>query len=473
MVYRFDEEGHGEVFAEQRRPDLEPFLGNRYPASDIPQIARRLYEINRIRVLVDVVYAPVPLRPRLSPLTGRDMSLCFLRSMSPIHIQYLKNMGVAATLVASLMVGGKLWGLISCHHYSPRFLHYEPRAVGELLAETVATRITALESFAQAQAELTVRRLEQRIIQAISRDGDWRVALFDRSEPLLGSLGATGTALLFEGQILTAGEVPGSPQLREISEWLDTRPRAAVIATSGLASEAPAFANRRAGERDHGDPDAQPRRASQGGVWHPDFGQPLATLLDLTPQLAVGLVPLRRERLGITLERVAPTHHLDPGRQVLGRLDLDRQAEPVEQLRAELSFLGVAAADQDKPRRVAHAQPLALDQILARGRDVEQEVDQVILEQVGLVDVEEAAIGARHEARLERLFAAGQRPLQVEGAHDAVLSRPKWQIDHRHRHLDRLGRSRAAAQAAIDRAQRRVAHRVAMVAAAGHDPHSR
>ncbi len=245
MVYRFDEEGHGEVFAERRRPDLEAFLGNRYPASDIPQIARRLYEINRIRVLVDVEYEPVPLQPQLLRVTGRDldMSLCFLRSMSPIHIQYLKNMGVAATLVASLMVGGKLWGLISCHHYAPRFLHYEMRAVGELLAETVATRIAALESYAQAQAELTVRRLEQRMIQAISRDGDWRVALFDRPEPLLGSLGASGTALLFEGQIQTAGEVPGSPQLREIGEWLDSKPRAPVITTSALAAEAPAFAS--------------------------------------------------------------------------------------------------------------------------------------------------------------------------------------------------------------------------------------
>ena len=95
------------------------------------------------------------------------MSLCFLRSMSPIHIQYLKNMGVAATLVASLVIGGKLWGLVACHHYAPRTLHYQPRAVCELLAEAVATRIAALESFVQAQAELSVRRLEQRMIEAI------------------------------------------------------------------------------------------------------------------------------------------------------------------------------------------------------------------------------------------------------------------------------------------------------------------
>ena len=133
MVYRFDEDGHGEVFSECREEELEPFLGNRYPASDIPQMARRLYERNRVRVLVDVEYEPIRLTPDLSPLTGQqlDMSLCFLRSMSPIHVQYLKSMGVGATLVALLVVGGNLWGLVACHHYRPRQVHYETRAVCE------------------------------------------------------------------------------------------------------------------------------------------------------------------------------------------------------------------------------------------------------------------------------------------------------------------------------------------------------
>ena len=134
MVYRFDDEGHGEVLSEAREPALESFLGNRYPATDIPQIARRLYERNRIRVLRDVEYRPAALEPPLSPITGDqlDMSLCLLRSISPIHVQYLKNMGVRATLVVSLLVNGKLWGLVSCHHYVPRFIHFEERAVCEL-----------------------------------------------------------------------------------------------------------------------------------------------------------------------------------------------------------------------------------------------------------------------------------------------------------------------------------------------------
>ena len=145
--------------------------------------------------------------------------------------------------MVSLVVGGKLWGLISCHHYVPRFVHFEMRAVCELLAEAVATRIAALESFVQGQSEIAVRRLEQRMIEAISRDGDWRAALFDSSLSLLRPLDATGVALLFEGQILSAGDVPGTQHLREIGIWLDGKPRGRVIATAQLGIDEPEFAH--------------------------------------------------------------------------------------------------------------------------------------------------------------------------------------------------------------------------------------
>ncbi|WP_438278418.1 GAF domain-containing protein [Nitrobacter sp.] len=249
MVYRFDDEGHGEVFSERRRQDLEAFLGNRYPASDIPQIARKLYERNRVRLLVDVNYTPVPLQPRLSPLNGRDldMSLSCLRSMSPIHQKYLQNMGVGATLVCSLMVCNRLWGLIACHHYAPRFIPFDMRAVCEALAEACAIRIAALESFAQSQSELVVRRLEQRLIEAVSRDGDWQTALFDGAQSLLQPLGASGAALLFEGQVTTIGDVPGTQRIREIGGWLDRKrterasQRPENLVTASLTIDEPAF----------------------------------------------------------------------------------------------------------------------------------------------------------------------------------------------------------------------------------------
>ena len=244
MVYRFGDEGHGEVFAEARRTGMEALLGNRYPASDIPQIARRLYERNRARVVADASYVPVPLEPRLNPQTGAelDMSLCLLRSVSPVHVQYMKNRGVAGSLVLSIMVGGRLWGLLACHHDTPRRVPYAVRAACDLIAEALGTRIAALESFAQAQAEIAVRRLETRMIEAITREGDWRAALFDSPGTLLQPLGATGAALLFEGAVQATGEVPGTAELRAIGAWLDTHAPGTVHATSTLGEDAPALA---------------------------------------------------------------------------------------------------------------------------------------------------------------------------------------------------------------------------------------
>lgn len=236
MVYRFDPDGHGEIIAEDKQRKLEPFLHRHYPASDIPQRARELYLRNKVRLLVDVHYAPVPLEPRLNPHTGEDLdlSMSVLRSISPMHIQYLRNMGVRATLVASLVHEGKLWGLIACHHHEPRYVSYDLRAAVELIAEVVSTRISALEHFAEAQAEVLVRRLEHRLIEATSADGDWRRALFDAPRQLMQPVGASGAALLFDGEVQTTGEVPSTPDLRALFEFLDRQDPEPVFACSSI-----------------------------------------------------------------------------------------------------------------------------------------------------------------------------------------------------------------------------------------------
>jgi light-regulated signal transduction histidine kinase (bacteriophytochrome) len=245
MVFLFAQEGHGEVYAEERRPDLEAYLGNRYPASDIPQVARRLYVRTRVRVTADVGYTPVPVEPLLNPLTGGalDMSLCLLRSISPSHIQFLKNMKVGASLVCSILVGGQLRGLVACHHDTPRRPAFALRGACDLLAEALGTRIAALEAFVQSQAELSARRLEQRLVEAMSRKGDWQTALFDNPLTLLQPIGATGAALLFEGGVQTAGDVPGTDGLRELATWLDSRPRGGPVATNALRDIAPQLAS--------------------------------------------------------------------------------------------------------------------------------------------------------------------------------------------------------------------------------------
>lgn len=236
MVYKFDPDGHGKIIAEARDPRLDTLLGHHYPATDIPQRARELYLKNRVRVLVDVHYEPQPLVPALLPPDGQplDMSMCDLRSMSPLHLQYLKNMGVTGTAVASLVREGALWGLVAAHHYSPRRLRRSMRTAIDLLAEAASTRITAIENYAHAQVAMLVRRLEQRLIEATSTEGDWRLALFRNPRTLLQPLEATGAALFHDGEILTSGEAPSTPELRALRDWVDAQPNDGVFACSSV-----------------------------------------------------------------------------------------------------------------------------------------------------------------------------------------------------------------------------------------------
>lgn len=245
MVYRFDREGHGKIVAEARNPRLEPLLGLHYPASDIPQRARALYLRNRVRMLVDVNSEPAHLVPRQLPELAcesggeLDMSLCQLRSMSPLHLQYLRNMGVTGTLVISLVREGQLWGLVACHHHSPRHMSLPLRAAAELLGEVIATRITAIESYAHAQVAMQVRRLEQRLVEATSTEGDWRMALFRNPQALLQPVDASGAVLFYDGEIMSAGDVPSIPELRALHAWVRSQPSDGLFSSNAMARAAP------------------------------------------------------------------------------------------------------------------------------------------------------------------------------------------------------------------------------------------
>jgi light-regulated signal transduction histidine kinase (bacteriophytochrome) len=136
MVYRFDEDGSGEVVAEAARSGLSPFLGLRYPAADIPVQARALYERNILRIIVDIDAAPVAIVPALTPEgMPLDLSMSVLRSVSPIHLEYLRNMDVRSSMSISILRGGRLWGLIACHHSTPKHVGFQRRSVVELFGQ--------------------------------------------------------------------------------------------------------------------------------------------------------------------------------------------------------------------------------------------------------------------------------------------------------------------------------------------------
>ena len=145
MAYRFRPDDSGDVVAESRREDIVPYLGQRYPASDIPAQARRLYTLNTLRSIIDVHDHMVPLlgAPEAMPL---DMSHAVLRSVSPVHIEYLRNMGVGASMSVSIVINGRLWGLVACHHMSRKLVPYSIRMAADVLAQVMASTIHSIES---------------------------------------------------------------------------------------------------------------------------------------------------------------------------------------------------------------------------------------------------------------------------------------------------------------------------------------
>ena len=193
------------------------------------------------------------------------------------------------------------------------------------------------------------------------------------------------------------------------------------------------------------------RGAEQGNalarrVVHRHLGQASAGGGDLFADALVVLVPVGDEGGTVLLKSVAPLDHLHPLGQLVGRAHLHREAEAVQQLRAQLAFFRVATAHQHKARRVAHRQALALDHVFTRGGHINQQIDQVVFQQVDLVDVEKAAVRLGQQTRLEGLDALGERALQIERADHPVFRGTQRQIDHRHRNQMRLGRMAGQAQ---------------------------
>ena len=161
MVYRFDEEWNGEVIAEAMSPSPVSYLGLRFPAGDIPPQARRLFLLNRLRTIVDVAAAPAPIVPGTGPVTGRALDLTYscLRSAAPVHLEYLRNMGVQSSMTISIVVGQQLWGMIACHHRAPRHLDYPTRSVCELVVKFLSSQVALRIDNAALQLRLKSRNL--------------------------------------------------------------------------------------------------------------------------------------------------------------------------------------------------------------------------------------------------------------------------------------------------------------------------
>lgn len=244
-VYRFDHEWNGQVFAESKRDDLAPLMDLHFPASDIPEQARRLYHLNPIRLIADVEAEPSPLVPELNPLTGRplDLSLAVLRSVSPVHIQYLKNMGVRTSLSVSLMREGRLWGLLSCLHYAgPRHMSAEVRDACVFLGQLVSAQLAVKEDSEGSVYRDRLQAVRERLLQRMSAESDLARGL--PGEDLLALTGAAGAAIAYNGVCTLAGVTPTEDEVKRLVAWLRVHAEGEVFHTDSLARlypEATAF----------------------------------------------------------------------------------------------------------------------------------------------------------------------------------------------------------------------------------------
>jgi light-regulated signal transduction histidine kinase (bacteriophytochrome) len=222
MVYRFHEDGHGEVVAESRRSDLEPWLGLHYPAEDIPRPAREVFKQIWIRPVPDVGAELAEIVPLTNPDTGKPLTMthCTLRGPSIMYTEYLQNMGVRAALTMPIRRDGELWGLIACHHYSgPAAVPYKVRAACEFFAQVVSLQHKAVEDREQLLYRLRLEGVHQQLVAASARDRGLE-AMTDGIPSLLDAMDAGGAAVYHNKRWWRVGNTPSEPQLAALGEWL-------------------------------------------------------------------------------------------------------------------------------------------------------------------------------------------------------------------------------------------------------------
>jgi light-regulated signal transduction histidine kinase (bacteriophytochrome) len=243
MVYRFLEDGSGTVVAEAKADQLESYLGLHYPETDIPKQARELYRRNWLRCIPDVDYTPRPLSPEINPLTGAplDLSHSVFRSVSPLHLRYLKNMGVAASMSLSIVNRDELWGLIACHHDAPHYLACETRAACEVFAQVFSLQLESRENAESYEYSLQQRSVHQQLVTRLAQEESLSDGLIRHRPNLLDLIQADGVVVFVDGEYSEIGHTPGQAGVQSLLRRLDTR-EDGVFATDSLRESFPDLA---------------------------------------------------------------------------------------------------------------------------------------------------------------------------------------------------------------------------------------
>ena len=244
-LYRFEQEGHGKVIGEALSDGMQPYLGLCFPASDIPPQARELYRLNWIRVIPDAEYQPVPILPVLRPDTGQplDLSFAVLRSVSPVHCHYLKNMGVRSSMSISLLKDDQLWGLITCGHREPLRVPHELRAACTSVGQLLSMQITLLQEQQDRRQQHGKASIIEELAAAMAADeSDVMGALMPHGQTLMTLTAASGVAILVEERLQVFGVCPTLAQIRDLYQWVRDQGKGVVHSHQLAMDFAPAAA---------------------------------------------------------------------------------------------------------------------------------------------------------------------------------------------------------------------------------------
>ncbi|WP_026915755.1 ATP-binding protein [Christiangramia portivictoriae] len=245
MVYKFDDEWNGKVIAEAKKEDLETFLGLQYPASDIPKQARQLFFKNKVRIISDVNYAPVKITPMLDPSGDPlDISKSKLRGVSPIHIEYLQNMGVGSSLTAALISNGKLWGLLACHHSEAKFINYYQRQTCEFLIQIFSNELSLKSSNKYIQKLEEIEEVANSLMDQVIRQDSIKKGLSQSETNITSLMNASGAAIVLDGKIKLVGDAPTKKEVKSLIKKFLSKKTDKVFQTKNLLKfypEAKAF----------------------------------------------------------------------------------------------------------------------------------------------------------------------------------------------------------------------------------------
>jgi light-regulated signal transduction histidine kinase (bacteriophytochrome)/CheY-like chemotaxis protein len=235
MVYRFAPDESGEVIAEVAAGGLEPFIGLHYPASDIPRQARILYQRNWLRIIADINAAPVQLSSVAthSP-TLLDLSMSVLRSVSPIHIEYLRNMGVGASMSVSILREGKLWGLFACHHYSPRHISFERRTAAELFGQMFSFILESREREADVAYETRAHQVQEKMLEVAATHAHSRGAIVDFIDDYRKMVDCDGIAIWSDGHVTLSGETPTEQEVKDLVGFINRTSPGRICASAEI-----------------------------------------------------------------------------------------------------------------------------------------------------------------------------------------------------------------------------------------------